>query len=252
MLLNEHIAADSTETDLIVDTNLVVRDNFSVYGDTILGRTTVGGSLLVDSNLFIDGTGIQSVGGTLYLQQNRLGGIDLLDGALTVDLLGNVAVNGNLAVSGDLEVGGILGVNTIDLTGNDASQSAFGKLAFLGASGQVVATIDASGSATFAGDLIASGSGTFSKLFITDPAQEGTPAGQLATTAGTGVLLRGQTEVLVPTSQVTSASLIYVTPLSPTGNQVLFVRQKSAGAGFSVAIDRQINTDIQFNWWIIN
>jgi hypothetical protein len=254
MLLGEHIAPDSTAEDLIIDADLVARGDLSVYGDTLLGRTTIGGTLLVDSNVFIDDTGIQTAGGTLYLQQNKLGAVDILDGTMVVDLLGNVSINGNLAVSGNLTVGGVLGVNTIDLAGNTASQSAsssaFGKLAFLGAGGAEVASIDASGSASFAGNLVASGSGTFNKLFITDT-PVGTPSASQAT-AGTGTLSRGQVEVLIPTSAVTANSLIYVTPLSATGNQVLFVKQKSAGAGFSVAIDRQVSTDIQFNWWIIN
>ena len=251
MLLGEHIAPDSTATDLIVDSNLITRGNFSVYGDTLLGRTTIGGTLLIDASLFISGSSIDTIGDTLYLQQNRLGPVDILDGTLTVDLLGNVVINGNLAISGNLNVGGVLGVNTINIAGPDATQSAFGRLAFLGANGQEVASINASGSAAFAGDVTASGSGTFSKLFITERPPESTGSASQAT-AGTGILTAGQTEVLVETSQVTSNSLIYVTPLSSTSNQILYVRQKVAGAGFSVAIDLPVFSDITFNWWIIN
>jgi hypothetical protein len=51
---------------------------------------------------------------------------------------------------------------------------------------------------------------------------------------------------------VTASSLIYVTPLSSTNNQVLFVKEKREHDGFTVAIDSALSQDIRFNWWIVN
>ena len=50
----------------------------------------------------------------------------------------------------------------------------------------------------------------------------------------------------------TGKSLIYLTPTSPTQNQVLYLKTKKAGDSFTVAIDQSIVTDIQFQYWIIN
>jgi len=212
----------------------------------------------------IDKNGIATIGEPLYLQKAKLGIVDIMAGILVIDPSGNVAVNGDLAVSGDLTVGGTLGISTIRPSLDDvsislnktASSSSFGKFLVNGLNNTPVLSIDASGSAQFAGDLTASGSATVSKLNISlaEPFAS-SPSGQTATTSatiGSATILTGSLETTVLSTQVTDTSLIYVTPLTSTNNQVLYVKSKQKGTGFTVAIDQSAGVDIRFNWWIVN
>ena len=120
-----------------------------------------------------------------------------------------------------------------------------------------MATIDASGSATFAGtvaadSLVASGSATVAKLNINTDIPAASGSAVPASSVGTGLLPANFTEVTMLSSQVAEESLVYLTPLTSTGNKVLYVKEKLPGVGFIVAIDSSLTTPINFNWWIIN
>jgi hypothetical protein len=254
---------DLTGKTLAID-SVRMMQNLSVLGTTTLGTTGIAGSLFVDATIMIDQNGIATIGEPLYLQKAKLGSVDIMGGTMVIDPMGNVAINGNLAVSGDVTVGGTLGISIIRPSMDNvevslnktASSSSFGKFLVNGMDNKSVVSIDASGSASFAGDLSASGSATVSKLNITlanDSAS--TQSGQTATssaTIGTAILPAGTTEISIPTTQITDDSLIYVTPTTPTGNQVLYVKEKWEHKGFTIAIDSALSQDIRFNWWIIN
>ena len=139
-----------------------------------------------------------------------------------------------------------------------------GKLLVKDPEGKVIASIDASGSAQFAGDLIASGSATFAKINIAtgsaEPVVASSAFGDLATdsaklktnaTAGEGIIPAGKTEVIIYTDKITPESLVYITPTTDTENQVLFVKEKTTDH-FTVAIRQGLEHEIRFNWWIIN
>jgi len=86
-----------------------------------------------------------------------------------------------------------------------------------------------------------------------------TPGVDYATnaTAGEAILPAGETEIIIKSPFVTEKSLIYLTPTSETQNKVLYVKAKKATEGsepgwFKVGLDHRVNTDIKFNWWIIN
>lgn len=186
-------------------------------------------------------------------------------GTFTIDMDGNITIMGNLAVSGNMSVGGVLGISTlrpldtditIDLEKVASGSSGFGNLTVRGVDHKPVVTIDASGSAHFAGDVASSGSGTFTKLNISSSEHKtGTQSGEIAntqSTIGTGALPANSTTVTISTTAVTDTSLIYVTPITSTNNQVLYIENKQAGNGFTVNVDHAIGHDITFNWWIIN
>ena len=69
---------------------------------------------------------------------------------------------------------------------------------------------------------------------------------------GGGKISSGTTSIYISTTSVTSKSRIFVTPTSDTGGQVLVVRYKEAGKGFSVTIDNSQTSDITFDWWVVN
>jgi hypothetical protein len=60
------------------------------------------------------------------------------------------------------------------------------------------------------------------------------------------------TSITIANTRVTADSLIYITPVSSTDNQVLYVLDKLPGASFTVALDSPLSQPAEFNWWIIN
>jgi len=69
---------------------------------------------------------------------------------------------------------------------------------------------------------------------------------------GGGKITSGIISVDISTTAVTSKSKIFVTPTSETGGQALIVKSKTAGKGFRVIIEKSFNSDITFDWWIVN
>ncbi|MBI5019587.1 collagen-like protein, partial [Candidatus Gottesmanbacteria bacterium] len=257
------------------DGNITVNTSLFVLGDSLLSSTSITGSLLVDGIIRFAENTIETIGETLYIQRNKLADINILDGTIIADIWNRVFIQGFLAITGNTTVGGVLGTTTISpLEGSDltidlnnplpnpfadplATPSAgFGDLIIKGVDNKTVATINASGSATFAGtvsadSLIASGSATVQKLNIS-AGPTSTESAVPSNTVGTGILPGYFTEVTILSNQVAADSLVYLTPLSSTGNQVLYVKEKLPGVGFIVAIDSSLISPVQFNWWVIN
>ncbi len=68
--------------------------------------------------------------------------------------------------------------------------------------------------------------------------------------AGKAVLKAGLSEIKIVNSQLKDNSLVYITPVSSTQNKVLYVKSKAVGE-FTVGFNEAIDTDCEFNWWII-
>jgi hypothetical protein len=134
--------------------------------------------------------------------------------------------------------------------------------------GETVASIDSSGSAKFNEISMSKYTdATSSATVIARDAnfeENGLYASAIKTntkTAGIGIVPAHENEIVVYNEKVNENSLIYVTATSPTENKTLFVADKKIctetdGVAcknyFKVAIDGPINTDIKFNWWIVN
>ena len=154
---------------------------------------------------------------------------------------------------------------TFEVTGTKDTplDSGFGNLLIKGFEGKTVASIDASGSATFTKLNIAASASQSAEIIT--PTEIKTNA-----TAGEAVLPAFETEMTIKSPFVTEKTLIYVTPISDTQNKVIFVKAKKATEStsqegdsaptsevkepgwFKVAIDTPIDKEIKFNWWIIN
>ena len=78
-----------------------------------------------------------------------------------------------------------------------------------------------------------------------------TGSATLGASIGTGKIPGGQTGVTINTDQVSTTSKIFVTLLTSSSGQALFIQTIEPGAGFTVSIDGPINHDIEFNWWIV-
>lgn len=236
--------------------DLKIANSLTVLGPTSLADTSVAGNLSVDGTLTISGNSIDTLTDTLYLQSLGLGGVDILAGKIVIDEKGNMTVEGDIRVKGSLFANIISPLPEQDLTidlkqkaVDETQDSGFGKLIVKGVEGEVVASIEASGTATFKKLAIAKAEEEVIQVSTTEV--------ETNATAGKAVLPSGEIEITIKSQFVTDKTMVYVTPTSDTQNKVLFVKaKKGASEGeigwFKVGVDVAIDTDIQFNWWIIN
>jgi len=297
-----------------LDSEMVIAANLVINGKATAEEAFINKHLMV-GNIAITENTISTLADTLYIQPSGTGKIDFLAGAMTVEEDGTVSINGDLAVAGKIiadEYSGSEGnfaVNLADSTLKDTEQATeehgngFGKLLVRGIDGETVMSVDASGSAELAGNIEASGSGTFKKVNIAtssaDPIVADSMMSDLATesaelitnaTAGEAEIPSGKKEIIIYSDQLTENSLVYITPTTDTGNQVLFVKNKQVsshseldsesesseptptilkqvqdddgesvqddneekGSHFTVAVKETLENDIKFNYWIIN
>jgi len=75
---------------------------------------------------------------------------------------------------------------------------------------------------------------------------------QINAKTGLGILPAGQAEVTIQNKHVTNEKQIIITPTNDTQNKVLYLLAKKAAEWFKVALDKPINQNIEFNWWIID
>jgi len=120
-----------------------------------------------------------------------------------------------------------------------------------GVNNETVFSLDASGSAEFKGDLTAS---SF-KIVRDAVAAEPDDLGIIVATSSAGMakIPENKSEVTIKSPFVTDKSLIYLTPIGSTENQVLYLaRTKPDEQTFTVGIDGLPTKDILFTWWIVN
>jgi len=196
--------------------------------------------------------------------------------------LAETAIAGSLSIDSTLYLAG----NSINVLGNDLEIQPLrqGGISFL--SGLIQIDIDGNlrvgGNAEFAkdvsikGDLVASGSATFSKinLSLVGPALAVSQTEIIATgSAGVAEIKAHQTELTIINKLITDKSLIYISPIgSPSAHSPFMMRQTvgepapparrspdelgEGGSGpegsFTVGIQGPTNQDTLFNWLIVN
>ncbi|MDD5481996.1 MAG: tail fiber domain-containing protein, partial [Candidatus Shapirobacteria bacterium] len=255
----------------------VYQGSLTVLGQTTLSHVFIGDQLTVGS-LVLANNSLNNPNGTLYLQKEGLGGLDVLNGKFMIDNEGNIFIAQHLTVGGDLVAGNIRpheGENlTFDLAnsigqGNETPDQAqddeeqliqseekgFGKLLVRGINQETVVQIDASGSAKFAGTIstdslsISKQEGDNENLVIA--ASENleniniwAPGITTNASAGEAVLPVGQTDLIVYNDRLTEESMIYLTPTSDTKNQVLYIKAKVAKT--TTEAEDQSQTEISY------
>jgi excisionase family DNA binding protein len=258
-----------TMENVTINKNILLTESLTSFGDTFLGHTTIGGSLLVDGAIHVDENGIQTYGSTLYIQQGKLAALDIMNGTLVINPSGNVILNGNLALNGNLQVTGNIVTSvlspidqnitlnlskpsqTASISASPSSQlaSEFGKLLIQGNGGYTVAGIDASGNATFSGQLSMAELFTY-KLRLPTTTNESTLSGTLQPSIGSAILPAGETSTTVLNGTISEQSIVFITPTSPISS-TLYVIDKYPGEFIVGTVEPQID-DVTFNWWVIN
>jgi|GEM_PF-5985390 hypothetical protein len=233
-----HIAVDT------LDAKFGFFENYlAVLGKTVTTDLDVTNTLTTNS--------IASLDNQLFIQPSGVGAINFLAGLVTMDSTGMVTINGDLDVNGNLTAQKAR-FDTLVLGSKTATPSSqFAQLLELrNDQGSLVASINDSGSAKF-NDVTAQGFTIASDASAS--AQIATASASISTnaTAGKAILPEGLTEFTINTPNLTNDTLVYVTPIGDSLNQVLYVKSKKAGEWFKVAINQALPHDLEFNWWII-
>jgi site-specific recombinase XerD len=237
-------------------------------GASTFNNLAVMDSLSVGTSLKIGSNSLDVIGEDLQIQPLQQGGISFLSGKVRIDQTGKVEFSQdahfakNIQVDGTLMTGIISPIPDQDLVislgtkknGQNAN------IQVKNAQGQTALTINSngditsSGSAQFAHDIIASGSAYLAKLNIfSQPAYATSNTTAVATgSAGTAKLKAYQREITIQDPLVTQDSLIYITPVGSTHNQVVSLLRQVPGVSFTVGIEQAIGADIPFNFLIVN
>ncbi len=201
----------------------------------------------------------------LKVQPSGQGSIDLLAGLVIIDDSGKVTVNGNFEATGDVKVGGTLLANLIEPTdfGNPLQVQVAGvdtqtgevkqsRFEIINEVGAPVATFSAQGRAEFAGG-VGIGSEDLGSSAINELQSE--------KTSGKATIESGSDAVKIKSSLITEKSMIYVTAVGSTNNQVLYVKSQvpnvntptaNQAGEFVVGFDSPTTANVSFNWWIVN
>ena len=216
----------------------------TIYSNDILAN----GSVLAQS--------FSSIDTDLFIQPTGDKPVHLLANLMTLYPDGKVVISGDLLITGtiysialDTRTATVSG--TLALGRGELATDSGKLMALFDKSGQIVGSVDASGSANFGqlttdGLVIASGNANST---ATMSAQSNSN-----TTIGIATIASGSAEISVANNKVTDRTLIYITPISNTGNQVLYVKSKTSGLGFTVAVPTNpinVTQEISFNYWLV-
>ncbi len=207
-----------------------------VFGPTSLSDLAIVGPLSIGGTMFVTENSIETLTTDLSLQSLRQGGLSIMGGLVYIDANGNLKTQGNVSVSGKLAVNIISPLPTSDLVVNNAS-------------GSGVLSVNQTG------DVIASGSGTFSKLnfSLIQPVLALSATEVIASSsAGAAKINPYQTEVTIRNPLVTDKSVIYITPVGTPSAEVPFLMRQLPNESFTVGVQSPTNHSLDFNWLIIN
>jgi hypothetical protein len=227
--------------DVALSDNMVIGAKLSVLGDTQLGNAFVTGTFTA-GEVAIKENFIETTAAMLHIQPSGLGSVHIMNDTLIIAENGEVTVNGNLAVSGN--------INTTSLFANLINTDEINTKKL---------TAESINVATASATPIIAESG-FAALATTS-AQVATNA-----TAGTATLPTGKTELVIYNEKITQNSIIYLTPVGSTNNQVVYLKSKHVSptptpestssattpSSFVIALDSPLLNNIDINWWIIN
>lgn len=286
---SEYNASSGAELDLSFAQISMTSDDVVLTGTTafiekylkVNGAAYVSDSLAVGNSIFvgsatkladgmIDYTSADPDNQVFQIQPNGKGSIELLAGIVTIDDSGVVTVNGDLEVTGKLKVADSLltdllkpgdfgnplqvQVAGVDTQTNEVKKSRF---EIINEIGTPVATFSAQGDAQFAGKVDIAGG---LSLASQDLGSSDNNEFNATKTSGKATIKSGSKEVTIKSSIISNDTLIYVTAVGSTNNQVLYVKDQVAEntdtpeqeGKFVVGFDSDAESDVSFNWWIVN
>ncbi|HPT66158.1 MAG TPA: hypothetical protein PK257_02510, partial [Candidatus Woesebacteria bacterium] len=239
------IASDSAKIngDLALTNNLIVGAKLMVQGDTELGNAFVTGTFTTGEIAIKDNL-IETTNSALYIQPSSTGSVHIMGDTLVIAENGEVEITGNLKVSGSL-IANLITADEIQTNKLTSKQLISDEIKISTDSAQTIVAESGFGAIATSSSKLTSNA-----------------------TAGSAVLPAGKTEIIINNNKINNESMIYLTPVGSTNNQVPYIKSKfitptptpteaTASAeiehsNFIIAIDQALATDVTINWWIIN
>ncbi len=215
-----------------------------------MNQSIIASDILANGSIFTPS--LSSFDTDLFIQPSGDKPVHLLANLMTLYPNGQVAIEGDLLVTGNIFANN-LDTRTATISGtlavgNGQLASDSGKIfALFNDGGNVIGSVDASGSANF-GQLTTGG-----LVIASDNTNNSSISGQTSSnsTVGTASIATSSSEIFVPNSKINSGTLVYITPISDTNNQVLYVKSKQVGNGFTVAVTSPTSSEVHFNYWLV-
>lgn len=162
----------------------------------------------------------------------------------------SIDTQGNLTVAGTLAVGVLSPIPDSDLVVRLGPKTEGLDLSFIIQNNQEQPVF----SVNHLGDVIASGSGSFTKLILNSSIANALSETQIQASgsAGVGTISARKTEVTILNPLVTKDSLVYITPKTETNNEVLYLLRQRPEESFTVGIQSPAQKDVPFNWLMVN
>jgi hypothetical protein len=232
------IASDSAKItgDLALTDSLIIGAKLTVIGDTQLGNAFINGTFTA-GEIAIKNNIIETTDTALYIQPSGTGSVNILNNTF-------IAENGNVTINGNLNLNGSLIAHSAAITSVSAATATV--------SGSLIANMIKTSEVQTDKINVSTDS---TQLIIAQPntPEIASTSAQFSTnaTAGTITLPVGKTELVISNNKITPNSMIYLTPVGSTNNQVVYVKNKTPNS-FTISIDNPLEKDIQINWWIIN
>jgi len=253
--LNTFFIQPSGKGTLTLMANLLILDetgqvtingNLSIAGDTTVEGTLLANLLQPDDfgNPFqVQVAGLSSTSGEVKDSRFEI-----------VDETGTPVAT--ISAEGRAKFAGGIGVDSQDLTTDPATNLATSQLADLTATQSAGLTIGATPNALPTLDTTPSTNltATPSALLVLD-----STTFQTNKTSGKAAIPTGKTAITIVAQTLTANSLIYITPVGTTHNQVLYVKSQlppdtatGRSGQFTVGFDTPTQAKVEFNWWIVN
>ena len=236
-----NIASDSAKItgDLELTNNLIVGAKLAVSGDTQLSNAFISGTFTA-GEIAIQDNYLETANTALYIQPSNTGSVHIMGDTLVIAENGNVEITGNLKVSGSL-MANLITADEIQANKLTATEINSNEIKIATDSAQIIVAESGFGAIATSSAKLTSNA-----------------------TAGTATLPVGKTEIVITNNKLTTNSMVYLTPVGSTNNQVPYIKTKmiysetelladpSLQNYFTIALDNYLDKNIDINWWIIN
>ena len=283
--VGEDITLDPGTTESVLGENItsVNLETLTVTGTASMTSLTVADAFSA-GEVFIKDNNIVSLNHELKL--GALEQVNIMNGGVIITADGTITAKGEIIAQAGVRSNSLQALNEgddialrldqtseefvdpLDPDAEPTTRISNSQLKIENNSGDQVASINAEGSASFTDlSLETYNEATSSAVVIAardNYRQTGIYAPAIQTHAaasGNGILPGGQNDIILFNSDITANSVINITPTSSTQNNSLYVDKVEACEDieddlckpyFRVALDEDINSDVKFNWLIVN
>lgn len=218
---DQAVLAGTTNAPVATASDSATLNDLYVLNQAAVNSLSIGSSIAVGTDMVIQSGAINTISSPLSIQSLAATPVEIMAGKVRIETNGDVTITGNLNVAG--------AINSQSLTVKENGDSGFGKLiSVVNAEGAEVASIDASGSASFKDLSVGRVSGTSDVREAADIAP-------------------GTTSVVISKTWASSPTSVVVTPTYNTSVWVTDISQN----GFTINVSTPSESTQKLYWWAV-